>query len=60
MAIDEQGNYYLIDEEVLKEHGTKVPKENFSIGFNISPGDVQGQSDWPVCSWKAHVNCGGE
>jgi hypothetical protein len=55
MAIDANGDCYIIDEQVMKQHGKKIPDTMKAAGIT---GEFPREGeDWPVCSWKAHFDC---
>jgi hypothetical protein len=59
MAIDANGDCYVIDEKLIKEHGKKLVDKSFKpVVTGVAP--IR-QADWPVCSWsneyKAYFDC---
>jgi hypothetical protein len=56
-AVDSNGKFYVIDDDVLKEHGVKVDKLQFGDVSQKPEADVEGQS-WEQCKWGAWLDCG--
>ncbi|MGA2721341.1 MAG: hypothetical protein ABSG79_02905 [Bryobacteraceae bacterium] len=60
MAIDANGDCYIIDEQVIKQHGKKLKDESFKPMISARAPNRAGE-DWPVCSWSnsytAYFDC---
>jgi len=60
MAIDANGDCYIIDEQVIKQHGKKLKDESFKPMISAKAPTRAGE-DWPVCSWSnsysAYFDC---